>query len=257
LNIKDLQNENKELRRKLSIAKNWMEREVKTQIQNISKDKVKSIASSDKNSFFSENIEDMVTNTVTSFFGELMLLNTPQVVIENIISAEILFYNFRMNKKTDGLWVITSYHKSIDILIESTITKGFRKFAKKAWQTQLRKNDPLEKTLNLVVNKWYILWIWKLFHIVSNIINNKELFDYWKCFEEYINKSYFIKDILLDKDFYKIFEELVELEILWKKRHIWKIWFEDTKKSRYILIWDLKDKNSIIYKLIQMGQPDF
>jgi len=32
-----------------------------------------------------------------------MILNTPKIVIENIISAEVLFYNQRPNKFSDGL----------------------------------------------------------------------------------------------------------------------------------------------------------
>ncbi|MBT3729375.1 hypothetical protein HOF65_04250 [bacterium] len=37
LNLKDLQKENLDLKRKLSIAKIWMEREVKSQVDKISK----------------------------------------------------------------------------------------------------------------------------------------------------------------------------------------------------------------------------
>jgi hypothetical protein len=50
-------------------------------------------------------------------------------VINNIISAEVAYFNLRENPSADGLGVITSYHKAIDLLIESEITKGFRKYA--------------------------------------------------------------------------------------------------------------------------------
>jgi hypothetical protein len=56
-------------------------------------------------------------------------LNTPTSVINNIISAEVAYFNLRENPSADGLGVITSYHKAIDLLIESEITKGFRKYA--------------------------------------------------------------------------------------------------------------------------------
>lgn len=253
----ELQKENEDLKMRLSIAEKWMKREVKSQIQSISKEKIKSTALVDKQNFFTENIEEIVTTSVTDFFWELMLLNTPQSVLENIISAEITFYNLSKNNSADGLWVITSYHKSIDVMIESTITKWFRKFAKKSGQDQLRKNDPLEKTLNLVVNKGYILGIWKLFHIIDNIKKDKELYDYWKCFSDYLDKTYFIKDILLEDNFYEVFEKIVWSEILWRKRHFWKIWYEETKEARSLLIWDLKEENCMIYKFIKMWQPDF
>lgn len=255
--IQDLKKENEKLRKKLLVAKTWMQKEIKNQKQIILKEKAIEKTFLDKKSFFTENIEDIVINTVETFFGELMLLNTSETVIENIISAEILFFNLRENKKTDGLWVITSYNKSMDFIIETTITKWFRKYAKKMWQIQLRTNDPLEKTLNLVVNKWYILWVWKLFHVLSNIKNNKELYDYSKCFKNFLEKYAFIKQILLNEDFFKKFEKLMSLDVFWKKRHIWKIWYEDVKNTRSLLIWDFKDTNSIIYKLIEMWQPDF
>jgi hypothetical protein len=41
----------------------------------------------------------------------------------------------------------------LDTLIESFIIKGFRKYARKNGQIQLRENDVLEKSLNSVVNK--------------------------------------------------------------------------------------------------------
>ena len=57
------------------------------------------------------------------------------------------------NPTIDGFSVISGYHKSLDLFIEAFIVKQFRKFAKKQKQTILRTNDPLEKSLNLVVNK--------------------------------------------------------------------------------------------------------
>jgi hypothetical protein len=44
-------------------------------------------------------------------------------VIDNIISAELNYYNFKINPISDGFSVISSYHKAIDILIEEFITK--------------------------------------------------------------------------------------------------------------------------------------
>jgi len=186
-----------------------------------------------------------------------MLLNTPGSVVENIISAEILFYNLWKNKWIDWLWVITSYHKALDTLIEGLITKWFRKFAKKTWQTQLRQNDVLEKSLNSVVNKGYILSIWRLFHLLELIKTDDMMYDYWKCFKKYLEKYTYISDILLEDNFYDKFDKLVSSEILWKKRHVWKISFKEAKDARFLLIWDYKEKNSIIYKFIEIGKVDY
>jgi hypothetical protein len=77
--------------------------------------------------------------------------------MENVISAEVLFHSLEENKNFDGMGIISSYHKALDVLVENFITKGFRKYAHKQKQTTLRKNDVMEKTLNSVVNQGYIL----------------------------------------------------------------------------------------------------
>jgi hypothetical protein len=209
-----------------------------------------------KDRFFSENVEWMITKKVSDFFWEILLLNTPTSVVDNIISAEVAYFNLRENPSADWLGVITSFHKSLDTLIESEITKWFRKFARKKWQTQLRENDVLEKALNSVVNKWYILSVWRLYHLIKLIKNNGKLYDYWECFKEYLSKYKYISDILLDEEFYKHFTELMNSEILWKKRHVGKISFVEARKARRFLIWDFKDKNSMIYKFIEIGKVD-
>lgn len=257
MNIEELKKENLDLRRKLSIAKLWIEKEIKAKVTKIAKWRVSRLTSETKDEFFAENVEDIITTKVYDYFWEIMLLNTPGSVVENIISAEILFYNLWKNKWIDWLWVITSYHKALDTLIEGLITKWFRKFAKKTWQTQLRQNDVLEKSLNSVVNKGYILSIWRLFHLLELIKTDDMMYDYWKCFKKYLEKYTYISDILLEDNFYDKFDKLVSSEILWKKRHVWKISFKEAKDARFLLIWDYKEKNSIIYKFIEIGKVDY
>lgn len=253
----DLKKENLDLRRKLFISRIWMEKEVKSQVKKISKMKVSSMTSKTKDKFFSENVEEIITKKVSSFFWEILLLNTPNSVIDNVISAEVAYFNLRDNPNTDGLWVITSYHKALDTLIESFITKWFRKYVKKIWNVHLRENDVLEKSLNSVVNSWYILSVWRLYHLVKLIKNEEKLYDFWRCFRDYLEKYYFIREILFNEEFYSNFDKLVNSEILWKKRHVWKISFEEVKDARELLIWDFKDENSIIYKFIEIGKVDF
>ena len=264
LNIEKIQLENKRLKlenndfkRKLSIAKLWMEKEVRESVKKISKRKISSMTHKTKDKFFSENVEEIITSKVADFFGEILLLNTPTSVVNNIVSAEIAYFNLRENPSADWLGVITSYHKAIDLLIESEITKWFRKFAIKSGQTQLRENDVLEKSLNSVVNKWYILSVGRLFHLISLIKREEKLYDYWKCFKNYLEKYNYISEILFNEDFFKNFSGLVNSEILWKKRHVWKISFVEVREARKLLIWDFKDKNSLIYKLIEIWKVDY
>lgn len=249
--------ENKELKKKLEVAKNWMKKEIKENVKKISKNRVKKMDSEVKNIFIEENIEEVITKNITDFFWEILLLNIPSAVIENIISAEISYFNLKENKNTDGIWVITSYNKCLDILIEIFITKQFRKFVKKKSQIYLRKNDPIEKTLNLVVNSWYILWVWRLYHILTLIINEEILYDFWKCFREYLIKYDYISQILLKEDFYVNFKKLILSEVFGRKRHIWKITFEETKQARELLIWNFTNKKCIIYNLCEIWKIDY
>lgn len=262
--IKELQNQNKFLREKvilleakLKVCENWMAREVKESVKKISKRKVNKMTCNTRESFMQENIENIITKKIQDFFWEFILMNTPSSVIENIISGEINYYNLRKNTNFDGFSVISSYHKAIDTIIESFITKWFRKFSKKNKQTQLRKNDPLEKTLNSVVNKWFILSTWRLLHLIKNISEWKELYDYGKIFKLYLEKYKFLWDVLLNKSFIKKYEELISTETLWKKRHLGKINFLDTRKARELIIWEFKNKESIIFMLLKTQEIDF
>jgi len=257
LEINDLKQENKELTKKLSIAKLWMEREVREQVKKISKRKISAMVCKTKDRFFAENVEEIITKTISDFFGEMLLLNTPTSVINNIISAEVSYFNLRENPSADGLWVITSYHKALDILIESEITKWFRKYVLKQKNVKLRQNDLLEKALNSVVYKWYILSTWRLFHLIKLIKNWEKLYDFWEAFKNYLEKYDYIQNILFNEDFYNNFSKLVNSEILWKKRHIWKISFVEVREARKFLIWDFKDKNCLLYKFIEIWKMDY
>ncbi len=255
--IEDLELENKELKRKLKIAKQWMEKEVKNQVSRITKEKIEKLSPSEVEDLFEENIEDTITTKITRFFGEVTLINMPSSIVENIISAEINYYNMRKNPNFDGLSVILSYHKALDVMIESFIIKWFRKFAHKKKQTTLRQNDVLEKSLNSVVNTWYILSVWRLFHVLQLISHDEKLFDYVGCFKEYLSKYTYLQDVLLSDEFMKVFSDLVNSEILGKKRHVWKTNFVETRKARELLIWGLENKNCLIYMLAETQKLDF
>jgi hypothetical protein len=101
--INDLKQKNKELNKKLFIAKLWMEKEVREQVKKISKRKISAMTCRTKDRFFAENVEEMITKTVSDFFGEMLLLNTPTSVVNNIISAEVAYFNLRENPSADGL----------------------------------------------------------------------------------------------------------------------------------------------------------
>lgn len=253
INTKTLQEENKQLKKKLEIAKTWMKKEITEDIKKISLAKINNSTLKEKTCFLNDNIEEIVSKKIQDFFGELMLVNIPAKIIKNIISAEINYYNFRNNPSFDWFSVISSYHKALDIIIETYIISDFRKFSK---DKKLEySNDSLEKSLYSVVNKNYSLSVWRLFHIIKIIKSNEE--KKWKniiIFKDFLENFNFIKNILLDNEFYEIFEKIIKTEVLWSKRHSWRIDFVETRETRKLLIWDFKNKNCIIYKLMMIWE---
>lgn len=255
--IQGLKDRNKNLEFKLNIAKLWMIREIKQSVKKISKKKIANIACDSKNDFARDNLDDIITEKIRAYFWDFILMNVNSSAIDNIVSAELAYYQLKQNPNFDGFGVISSYHKALDAIIEQLITKWYRKFAKKTGQIHLRKNDSLEKRFHSVVNKWYGLWIGRLYHILNKLKNNEELYDYAWNFKEYLDKYIDLKEALLNDNFLNIFKQIVNLEILWKKRHSWQISFIDTRKARKLLIWNLKDKNSLIYMILKTQDMDY
>lgn len=249
-NIK-LKKEIEFLHSKIARVKIWMEKEVRAQTHKIARSKTSKLTSSVKEDFLAENFEDVIATRINDYFWDLLLLNAPKGTIEAITSAEINFFNMMKNPTIDGFAVISAYHKVLDLFIESFITNNFRKFAKKKGQTILRVNDPLEKSLNLIVNSKYIMSVGRLYGILKMIKEDQKLYDYGKCFKEYLEKYSQLQEILLNDDFFEKFTRLNKSEVLSSKRHSGTISKKDTTDARKILIWDFKDKNSIIYKILE------
>lgn len=249
--IQELKKENEQLKHLLAIAKAWMDREVKQSVHKIAKRKVGKMTDTLKEDFLKENIEEVIATQINRYFWDILLMNAPKWVVEAITTWEINFYNMKKNPSMDGFTVVSWYHKALDLFIESIITKNFRKFAKKQGQTILRQNDPLEKALNLVVNKKYILSVWRLYGLIKMIREDSQLYDYGKCFKAYLDKYRDLKEVLLDNNFFDKFTQLNKSEILASKRHSWSITKDETILARKILIWDFQDKNSIIYKMLE------
>jgi len=244
--IQELKKENALLRKKLEVAKLWMSKEVKNQIWSI------------ENSWSSENLEDTIQNKIENFFSGIILINLPTSVIQNIITSEISYHHMIEDwENIDGMSVIIWYHKALDALIEKHITKDFRKFVKKLWQDTPSKNDPLEKSIYSVVHSWHILSIWRLYHTLKTIQKSENTHEYVESFKKYLDKYTEIKDILMSDKFISKMDTLIQTEVLWKKRHTWRVSRDETKKVRDLLIWDFEDKWCIIYSLIETSKLEF
>ena len=266
-NIKTLQEENKQLKEKLKIAKTWMKREIAEDIKKIWEAKISHSTLKEKACFLNDNIEEIVSDKIQDFFGEIMLVNIPAKIIRNIISAEINYFNFRSNPSFDWFSVISSYHKALDIIIETYIISDFRKFIDKSKLPKYIENDSLEKSLKSVIFNNYSLSAWRLYHLLQTINEYKNRDDSWivstenklnhytYLFYKFLKKHSYLKSVLLkDDNFFEIFEKIIETEVLWSKRHSGQISFVDTREARKLLIWNFKDKNCLIYKLMMIWE---
>ncbi|EKE27594.1 MAG: hypothetical protein ACD_3C00188G0010 [uncultured bacterium (gcode 4)] len=249
--IKILEEEVMILKKKLNVCIKWMRREVEDQIHKIAKRKVSKLTEWIKEDFFQENQEQIISQRIQSYFWDILLLNAPSNTLEYLVHSEINYFNFQKNPSIDGFTVISSYHKILDEFIEHFITMDFRKFAIKKNCTILRVNDPLEKALHLVVNKRYILSLWRLFWLIREIKNDWKLNAYWEAFAQYLDKHVEIKDMLFSENFLTLFKELIDSEVFWAKRHAWKIGLEETRRTRWLMTWEFSDKNSLLYILLE------
>ncbi|MDQ7009283.1 MAG: hypothetical protein Q9M94_03250 [Candidatus Gracilibacteria bacterium] len=250
-----LQEENNQLKKKLEVAQKWMKKEIAEDLKKIGKAKINNTTLKEKTCFLNDNIEDIITDKIQDFFGELMLVNIPSTIIRNIISAEINYYNFRNNPSFDGFSVISSYHKALDIIIEEYITSDFRKFIDKSKLPKYIENNSLEKSLKSVILNNYSLSAGRLYHLLQ-IINDKEKLNHYTfLFSKFIKKHSYLEEILLeDKEFFEVYEKIINTEVLGSKRHSGRIDFVETREARRLLIGDFKDKNCLIYKLMMIGE---
>lgn len=249
--IKQLKEENTELNRKLLVCKTWMKKEVEASLNRIVTKKVVEISKQGKDAFLQEAQAQIIAQQVQKYFGDMLLLNAPKQTMEYLINAEINYYNLQKNTHLDGLSVISSYHKILDLLIEQLITSNFRRYAQKKGQIILRVNDPLEKSLHLIVNKKYILSLGRLYGLLNDIKNGSEIHDYGRCFAAYLEKYPMLKELLLGDEFFALFQAAVESEVFGSKRHQGKIDYKETKKIRTILVGDLTSQHSIFYKMLE------
>jgi len=249
--IQELQEEIGVLKRKLNLCTLWMKKEVESQVHNIAKRKVWKLTEDTREKFLWENQEKIISQRIQNYFWDILLLNAPNNTIEYLVNSEINYYSFQKNPSIDGFAVVSNYHKILDAFIEHFITNNYRKFAIKKGCTILRTNDPLEKALHLVVNKKYILSVWRLFWLLKAIKNDEKLFVYWEVFAQYLDKYQELKDVLLSEDFILLFKEIVNSEVFWAKRHSGKMNIEETDRARKLMTWWFTDKNSILYILLE------
>lgn len=249
--LETLRAENERLRKQLTVASSWMERQWREDAHKISKRRAGKMTEEVRSDFLRENMEEMNYNRIRNFFGDLLLMNAPRDTMGHLVDSEIAFFNLGRSKSADGLSVISSYTKLLDAFIEAHVTSQFRKYAAKRGATVLRVNDPMEKAIHFVITKRYILSIGRLYGLLKAIRENERLFDYGNAFKEYLEKYRTIGDFLLSDEFFTAFSKIVESDVFGGKRHSGKISFEETAVTRSLLLGDFQDRNSILYRFLE------
>lgn len=249
--IQELEQENAKLRHQLDVCVRFMRREVESSVHKISKRKVTQMTETGRDDFLRENQEVIIGKRIADYFGDILLLNAPKETIEYLVSSEISFYNLGKNPSLDGLSVISSYHKILDVWVEQMIVNQFRKYAQKKWATILRVNDPLEKSLHSVVTKKFILSLGRLFGLLRMIRNGEKLYDFGQTFAQYLDKYPDLRDMLLSDKFFLLFEKVIESDVFGGKRHQGSISLADTKNTRKWITGDFVDKNAIMYQVLE------
>jgi hypothetical protein len=231
----NLEEENIRLKAQLENAKVWMRRE---------------ISANDYN--HSENVEEKIY----SFFSPEALSHFPNNWVDNIVSAELVYKHLLEWEDIDGMWVILSYQKIIDEMIELYITRGFRKYVLKHSKNITHINDPLEKSLRLIIEKKHIFSLWRVHQILGIISSWKKTSWYVLEFSQYLKSRNFLEKSLLESAFLLQLKWLIDSHAVTDKRHSWTLSKKDTITARNLIIWDFTDKNCILQILAQTQSID-
>lgn len=249
----NLRDENDALKEKLEHAKQWMQKELASSRRYIIHTQAKS-----KNEVFANTSrEDTILEQIYSFFPPEVLAHFPENGVSNLLSSEIIFYQILSGLHVDGTGVIIGYQKTLDMMIESYITKWFRKYVLKNNLKQSPKNNPLEKSLHSIIEKNYILSLWRLYQILSDITKWKVLSHYEESFYNYVQQKPHLKKALLEWSFLLQLEKLMNIHAVWEKRHQWILSKNETIICREIFVGNFIRKDSLLYILGDSQSSEF
>lgn len=238
---KSLKQENIELKHKLEVAQNWMQSQVlwaKNTIQN------------------KWNMRDTIEQKIYDFFPPESLSNFPNNGVEDIISAEILFEHLISWENFDGISILISYGKIIDQIIELYITKWFRKYISKNNISPKYINNPLEKSLRLIVEKKFTFSLGRLYQSLHEISKWNQLSPYLNEFSNYLKSRDFLRQLLMSESFLLQLKCLIDTHALTEKRHTWILSKSDTISARQAIIWNFSNKECILYLLAASQNTD-
>lgn len=218
-----LANENENLREKLTIAEQWIGRE----LSEIHFRKMKSIATKETKNGLSETEEEIENRCSKYFWGLWELLNRENR--NTLIESEANFSYLVRRKEIDGLILTNWYQKILENLFEEGFTKQFRENYKKK-SPKMGQNDILEKTLYKVLKNDYQLSLGKIFLILKKCLeeNPGGLVELFRTSSE-VQPLY---NTMSNGDFWEHFSDIMDTHAFGEKRHAGKITLKDARLLR-------------------------
>lgn len=240
-----------ELEEKLAVAQSWMRREIESQTKVIIQER-----ENEELERRDTHLQEEITENISSFFWDILLLQAPEETLENLIRSEVEYRFLSLWYQIEPLSVIISYQKILDAWIERYITKGFRKYAEKKQCVHLKVNNPLEKIFHSVVTERYILWVNKFLSSLLCIQEGGELTPYIQCFSLYISEKTSLWNLMKNQDFKASCNIILKKDFFGGKRHSGNISQDDISELRRIMVGNWKDKNCLLYKLFETEKID-
>ena len=122
----DLIRENAELRARLELAEQWMQREVQTAMRHIQKKEVQSVTRKHFSNLLEEEGIDIIARRIHDTFGD-GLAHAPGYTLERLIDAEIYWQTLQKYPTMDGLPIVLAYQKILDAWVEEKLISVWRK----------------------------------------------------------------------------------------------------------------------------------
>ncbi len=221
--IQQLERENTNLREKLSIAEQWIGRE----LSEMQFRKMKYETTKQTKHGLHESEEDIEKRCRKYFWSSYKKLGNDNMQL--LIESEINFSYLVKQKELDGIMVTNIYQKILENLFEKHITKDFREKYKKT-RLHPRKNDVLEKTIYKVIHNDFQLSIGKIYLIFREWLeeNPGDLVNLFRTSAE----DQPLYGALSHGDFWEYFSDIIETHAFWEKRHAGKITLKDTRLLR-------------------------
>lgn len=218
-----LERENQKLREKLTIAEQWIGRQLsETRFRKMKSEAAKNtrieLAETD------EERDERFQKYFWEFYTSLEHENR-----ELLRESETNFSYLVRQKELDGFMIANAYQKILENLFEEHITKYFREENKK-WRIQMTKNDILEKTLYKVLKSDFHLSLGKIYLILK------------RCLEE--NPGWLVEafrasaekqplySAMSNGDFWEYFTDIMETHAFGEKRHAGKITLKEARLLR-------------------------